>query len=1017
MNTTPADAFGAEPDWESDGEVTSASVMLVGATGLCQSGVERNGPPPADRREDPFEHLDALLSSSDLVVANLETAATPLRGTSSESEQACLRSDDPNTGPRHLLRHNIAAVTCADDHLMGRGEGALLDTLTALETHGIRYAGAGRSLERARHPLQLRLQFAGGTERGISIFAGAGTAGTAGTGTSAAADDLSGSFATSDTPGCNPLSVAELSDQIAQLRQERPGELVIVTPQWQRDHRWASEAQRSFARAAIRAGADLVIGHGGHVAQEIDIVSSRPVFHGIGSLLPTADGWPVPTTDGWSAEHDMPPFSAAVRLHLTAEDTQLRVYPLHTDEQATSVRSRPVTAEQFEQFYLSALAHTRSSAAFLRAIGTGHDAQGHFLEIPLSRRHRVRVNRHRRGTASTMTYWEQEPVRVRYDRRNSNNLYVLERELRTRAATFRRIDPGTIAGTSRAGEPYLLRTSVTHHTGRPGARAVKEKDLARRILQEAGASVPPGDHFRSADHFDRAASLMHGIGPVVVKPVDGNLGRGVTVGVNTVDHLRSAWTHAFSETTSGVLVEQQFEGDEFRISVVDGVACAVTKRVPPQITGDGVRTVRELINDQNDERQQHLVLHSKPLDLTGARLRRLVDAGLTPLSVLPEGKTHVIDQMGSVGSGAYPVHCIEEVDASYLRSAERAARAFHDLDIVGVDMLCTDASAPASFDNHIIIEVNSQPEVATHAAAPTPRAPRSFPALIVDSALAPPAVGPFRARRRRPKKPASPTSEQLLAAEFEARGMDITWWNEQYFHARAEGSTVSVWGSATDRTGGSSRNATRSRELSRSLLRHARLPVPTEGRAQRTATWPRIRFLVAHGRVLAALDAADPARRDALRGIHISHRAVAAAAARAFPGLDLAEVSLAMQDPHGPAVKKQTLVESVRAEPDLVEFVVAAGRRPRIIRTIVDLHLGGDRPAPEAEVTWASSPAPAESTGKSTTKSTAKSSTESTTESTAKSTAKSSTESSAESSAAGVRRRARKVAGIMRRRA
>src|SRR5690606_3121845 len=137
---------------------------------------------------------------------------------------------------------------------------------------------------------------------------------------------------------------------------------------------------------------------------------------------------------------------------------------------------------------------------------------------------------------------------------------------------------------------------------------------------------------------------------------------------------------AFSETVTGVLLEQQFEGDEFRISIVDGVACAVTKRVPPQVTGDGTKTIRELINDKNDARHRELVLHSKPIDLVGHRLRRLLDSGLTPLSVLPAGETYIIDHMGSVGSGAHPVHSIEEIDESYLRSAERAARAFPDID-------------------------------------------------------------------------------------------------------------------------------------------------------------------------------------------------------------------------------------------------------------------------------------------------------------------------------------------------
>ena len=119
------------------------------------------------------------------------------------------------------------------------------------------------------------------------------------------------------------------------------------------------------------------------------------------------------------------------------------------------------------------------------------------------------------------------------------------------------------------------------------------------------------------------------------------------------------------------------------------------------------------------------------------------------------------------------------------------------------------------------------------------------------------------------------------------------------------------------------------------------------------AAQTQLRFLVAHGRVLAAVDASDTSGHDVLRRIHQSHRAVAAAAVAAFPGLDLAEVSLRVRDPRTPAVKKETAVERVHTAPDLVEWSASAGSRNDIIRTIVDLHLGGQEPAPEPDVEWA----------------------------------------------------------------
>src|SRR5699024_6772896 len=148
-------------------------------------------------------------------------------------------------------------------------------------------------------------------------------------------------------------------------------------------------------RELTRAGADVVIGHGSPLAQEIDIVAGRPILHGIGDALSAAPAG--------SSPQDGPPLSAAVGLHLSAEETHLRIHPLPVGEPGSSA-GPTVTAERFEEFYLTALEGTRSSAAFLRAVGTGQDAHGPFLEIPLTGSRRARVNRHRHGLGSTLTY-------------------------------------------------------------------------------------------------------------------------------------------------------------------------------------------------------------------------------------------------------------------------------------------------------------------------------------------------------------------------------------------------------------------------------------------------------------------------------------------------------------------------------------------------------------------------------------------------------------------------------------
>src|SRR5699024_3646035 len=134
-------------------------------------------------------------------------------------------------------------------------------------------------------------------------------------------------------------------------------------------------------------------------------------------------------------------------------------------------------------------------------------------------------------------------------------------------------------------------------------------------------------------------------------------------------------------------------------------------------------------------------------------------------------------------------------------------------------------------------------------------APQSFPTRIVSSVLAPDTPRTFQPRLRKPVPPERLSSATLLAAEFGAREMDITWYSDRYFRASGKGATASVWGSSTDRTGTAARFAARNDGLTRSLLRRARLPIQRVDVLD--AEWTRLRFLVAHSRVLAVIDPSD----------------------------------------------------------------------------------------------------------------------------------------------------------------
>ena len=991
MSEEPAKESVVAPTWAPDGRVESADILFVGDTGFGESYRSAHNTGLDDLYDAPFSELQPLLSAADLVVANLETVLTDRTDSPLDGKRPYLHKDDPVTGGQSLVDHNIGAVTFANNHIMDMGEGGFLDTLSTLEDNGILYAGAGRDRNRAQEPLRIVIPFTDGTEQGITVFAGFRT--------SSEFNELTGSFATSDSPGCASLRTSTVTAQIRAVREARPKDWILVMPHWRRDYKWASRAQRNFANDVTKAGADLVIGHGSHMAQEIDIVDGRLRLHGVGNF--------VFNSKGRYSKEGVPPYSLMTRLRLTPAGAAIRLYPIHTDNRATGFRSHHLSDDQFDEFYRTAVARTRSSSAFLKAVAPGRDEFGPYLDVPLGSDRRTTANLHLTGVGSTLTSWEESPERMEFDRTVGHTTVIIQRELDKRGASYERLGQSALVGASAEGYPFLLKNSMTQQTGAPGNHAAGRKDLARVLMTRAGVSIAAGEYFAKRQDFDKAVALMERLGSVVVKPVDGNIGRGVTVGVTTEEEMTDAWAIAFSETHSGVLVEERFVGEDVRISVVDGIAYAANNRIPPHVVGDGTSTVRELINAKNDIRYQDVHLHPKPIELTAYRLKRLDQAGLTLNSVLPTGETFIIDHKGNLATGAEPADVTDDIHPSYLRMAKRAVLAFPGVDIAGVDVLGSDFTAPASPDNHIVVEMNTNPDVGSHGTAFKGR-PRNVVGPTVDSFLTPRKVGPFAPRLRQPELSASPSSVELLGAEFAARGMEVDWIDSTYFHAHSGDSLHTVWRSTTDRTGQSSHMVLSRQDWTDALLNRASVPTArhkvfatresdtarTYAKHFSTCTlqtskrsidvdpgsasafddaWSELtssgrrggirvsekhegtslRMLIAHGRALTALE--DPTHDappvDVLDTVDPSHRAIAAAAATAFPGLDLAEVTLTVRDAAGPAIRNAAVVDRVASRPNIAEHWRAALSEGRdIVETIVDLHLGGGSPPPEGDV-------------------------------------------------------------------
>jgi cyanophycin synthetase len=251
-------------------------------------------------------------------------------------------------------------------------------------------------------------------------------------------------------------------------------------------------------------------------------------------------------------------------------------------------------------------------------------------------------------------------------------------------------------------------TAETDRTGAIAETISRDKDLTKSLLQACGVPVPVGQGVESAAEAWEAAQEL-GV-PVVVKPSDGNHGRGVFTNLSTQQEIEQAYSIAVQEG-SGVLVERFILGQEHRLLVVGGKLIAAARGEYAQVTGDGVSSISTLIETQlnADPRRGHE--EDQPLNyvrLDSAVLLEIARQGHTPQTILPNGQQAVIQRNGNVA-----IDCTELVHPDVAALACTAARVV-GLDIAGIDLVALDITKPLHAQGGAIVEVNAGPGLLMH---------------------------------------------------------------------------------------------------------------------------------------------------------------------------------------------------------------------------------------------------------------------------------------------------------------
>lgn len=259
-----------------------------------------------------------------------------------------------------------------------------------------------------------------------------------------------------------------------------------------------------------------------------------------------------------------------------------------------------------------------------------------------------------------------------------------------------------------------IQATITSETRHIAVEISCDKEIAHQIFEDLGLPVPKQ---RTASSLRETLRAAERIGfPVVVKPYNGNHGRGVCINLKNAEEVEKAYEVA-SKISRTVVVESYITGFDHRLLIVNGELVAAAKRVPGHVIGDGTHSIRQLVDIANADPRRGIghekVLTRIELDHQADTL--LEKAGYTLDTVLPEGEIFYLRSTANLSTGGTAIDVTDIIHPDNRAMAVRAARAV-GLDVCGVDFLTDDISQSYRSHGGAICEINAAPGFRMHVA-------------------------------------------------------------------------------------------------------------------------------------------------------------------------------------------------------------------------------------------------------------------------------------------------------------
>ncbi|MGB5227964.1 cyanophycin synthetase [Eudoraea sp.] len=302
-------------------------------------------------------------------------------------------------------------------------------------------------------------------------------------------------------------------------------------------------------------------------------------------------------------------------------------------------------------------------------------------------------------------------------------------EAQSRGIPWIRLNKYSLVQLGYGANQKRIQATVTSETSSIGVELACDKEDTKYLLEQAEVEVPRGDIISREGSLEDACRYVGY--PLVIKPIDGNHGRGITVDINTYEHALEAFKIA-KEVSRRVIVEKYITGEDYRLLVINNNFVAAAKRTPAHVVGDGKSTIEELVEEVNKDPRRGYG-HEKVLtaitinDLTKTII---ADAGYTVDSILKEGEQLILKDTANLSTGGTAEDVTDIIHPANVSMAERISKII-DLDICGIDVMTSDISQPLSDTGGAVLEVNAGPGFRMHL-APTTGLPRNVAAPVVD---------------------------------------------------------------------------------------------------------------------------------------------------------------------------------------------------------------------------------------------------------------------------------------------